>query len=113
MNPVDLNIKGISRESGVTNVASKKNEEDIRKIEKACKDFEAIFTYQLLKTMRRTVPKNSVAGISSGKETYNMLMDQKVAEDLANKGSGLGLQKMLFEQLTRNYPKEIVAGKVK
>jgi peptidoglycan hydrolase FlgJ len=113
MNPIDLNIKSISRESDITNIDPKKNKEDLQKIKKACKDFESIFTYQLLKTMRQTIPKSSTVGNITGKETYNMLMDQKVAEDLASKGNGLGLQKMLFEQLTKNYPKDIVEGKIK
>lgn len=112
MNSIDLDVKALS--SPAKNVqADKKAREDIQKIKKVCRDFEAIFTYQLLKTMRQTIPKNTFLGNFTGKDTYNMLMDQKVAEDLANKGDGLGLQKMLFTQLTRNYPVELVGEKNK
>jgi Rod binding domain-containing protein len=52
-------------------------------------------------------------GNSPGKDTYYMLMDQKVAEDLSRKGNGLGLQKMLYEQLTKNYAKEVPPDKIK
>jgi len=30
-----------------------------------------------------------------------MMMDQKIAENVAKKGDGLGLQKMLFDQLSK------------
>jgi len=71
-----------------------------KKLKKACADFEAMMVFQLLKTMRRTVPKNGFIKPSQGKETYEMMLDQKVAEDLANKGGGLGLQKVLYNQLS-------------
>jgi peptidoglycan hydrolase FlgJ len=91
----------------------KEKKAEIGKIKKACQDFESIFTYYLLKTMRETVPKSSISSSSSGKDTYYMLMDQKVAEDLSKKGNGLGLQKMLFEQLTKNYTKEVSVSQEK
>jgi Rod binding domain-containing protein len=30
-----------------------------------------------------------------------MMMDQKLSEDLAHRGGGIGLQKVLYEQMTR------------
>jgi Rod binding domain-containing protein len=33
-----------------------------------------------------------------GKDTYTMIMDHKLSEDLARRG-GIGLQKVLYEQL--------------
>jgi len=108
MNTVDLDVKAIFPQTKNAQAADKKTREDIQKIKKACRDFEAIFTYQLLKTMRQTIPKDTFLGNFTGKDTYNMLIDQKIAEDLALKGEGLGLQKILFSQLTRNYPAEPV-----
>ncbi|MGV8056615.1 MAG: rod-binding protein [Smithellaceae bacterium] len=113
MNIIDLNIPSTVGQAKNTEIASKQKQDDLQKIKKACKDFESVFTYYLLKTMRQTVPKGSSFGSSSGKDTYYMLMDQKVAEELSNKGGGLGLQKMLFEQLTKNYPKEVPQEKIK
>lgn len=71
-----------------------------KNLRKACADFESIFISQLFKTMRSTVPSGGPLSKMSGKETYEMMMDQKVSEELANKG-GLGLQKVLFDQLNR------------
>ncbi len=111
MNTINKNPQNTTQLIKDSDIASKQNRADLQKIKKACQDFESIFTYQLLKIMRQTVPKNSSAASLSGpgKDTYYMIMDQKIAEDLSRKGNGLGLQKVLFEQLTRNYPKEEVS----
>ena len=79
------------------------------KLRKACADFESIFIYQLLQTMRKTIP---VGGILSNKNSrsdiYTTMFDQKIAEDLAKRGGGVGLQKMLYQQLGNT---RILAGK--
>ncbi len=114
MNTIDINTQAITEQAKNTEIAPKQKKDDLQKIKKACKDFESIFAYYLLKTMRQTVPK-SATGLSnfSGKDTYTMIMDQKLAEELSNKGNGLGLQKMLYEQLTKNQVKEVPEDKIK
>ncbi len=86
---------------------TKERKEELLKIKKVCQDFESIFTYYLLKNMRQTIPQNQNVVSSVSKDTYNMIMDQKIAEDFSRRGNGLGLQKMLYEQMTKNYTKEI------
>jgi peptidoglycan hydrolase FlgJ len=76
------------------------------KLKKACADFEAMLVYQLLKTMRQTIPKSGFLSGSYGKDTYEMMMDQKIADDVAKKGQGLGLQKMLYNQLAKQPTKK-------
>ncbi len=71
-----------------------------KKLRRACADFEALFIYQLFQAMRKTIPESGLTNKMTGKETYAMMMDQKIAEDLAQK-NGLGLQKTLFDQLNR------------
>jgi peptidoglycan hydrolase FlgJ len=73
-----------------------------KKLKKACADFEAMLVFQLLKTMRQSVPRNGILKPSQGRETYEMMLDQKIAEELAHKGEGLGLQKMLYNQITQH-----------
>jgi peptidoglycan hydrolase FlgJ len=90
----------IREETSTTGQATDQDRE--KKLKKTCADFEAMLVFQLLKTMRQAAPKNGYLKPSQGKETYEMMMDQKIAEDLANKGQGLGLQKMLYNQITRH-----------
>jgi flagellar protein FlgJ len=77
-----------------------------KKLKQACADFEALLVFQLLKTMRQSVPRNGFLKPSQGQETYEMMLDQKIAEDLAGKGGGLGLQKMLYNQMMERNPKK-------
>ncbi len=114
MNTIDLKTPNITEQAKNTEITPKQKKEELLKIKKACKDFESIFAYYLLKTMRQTIPKSTTGfGNFSGKDTYTMIMDQKLAEELSNKGKGLGLQKMLYEQLTKNQIKEVPEEKIK
>jgi flagellar protein FlgJ len=71
------------------------------KLRKACASFESFMIYYMLKTMRKSVPKGGLLGNMPGKETYEMMLDQKIAETAAErKGGGLGLQKVLYDQLS-------------
>lgn len=72
-----------------------------KRLRQACTEFESIFLYNLFKEMRRTVPKSGLLPSAPGKDTYEMMFDQKVAEDLSRRGEGTGLQKILYEQLRR------------
>ena len=67
------------------------------KLKKACADFESIFINYMLKTMRRAIPQNGTN--FPGKDIYSTMVDRKVAEDLAKRGGGIGLQEMLLRQL--------------
>ncbi len=80
------------------------------RLQKACADFEAIFISYLLKTMRNTIPKSGLNEFP-GKDTYTMLMDQKVAEDLAKRGGGMGIQKMLLHQFRGLRPSDDAEGR--
>lgn len=93
-------VRDISSPSGgkKSGAAEQSPAEDMR-LRKACADFESLFLYSLLKSMRRTVPQGSVTTGLSGKNATEMLMDQKFAEEMAGKGGGVGIQKMLYEEL--------------
>jgi peptidoglycan hydrolase FlgJ len=100
--PVDITA---SPTQNIKTISTRFSEEELRKLKKVCADFESIFTYQLLKTMRKTIPETKNGFNSYGKETYTMIMDQKMAENISSHANGLGLQKVLFEQLTKHKPR--------
>ncbi|MGZ3577885.1 MAG: rod-binding protein [Syntrophales bacterium] len=85
--------KGIGKLQGQTPAGQEE------KLKKTCADFESILVYYMFKAMRQSIPKSGYLKESPGKDTYNMMLDQKIAEELANKGKGAGLQNTLFEQL--------------
>jgi len=94
-NVKDLKVSGNVQTKPLTQQQIAQN----NKLKKACTDFEAILTFNLFKTMRKTIPTGLSINQFAGKDTFNMLMDQKVAEELSKKNGGLGIQKILYNQL--------------
>ncbi|MBN1103156.1 MAG: peptidoglycan DD-metalloendopeptidase family protein [Deltaproteobacteria bacterium] len=84
--------------------ARPKSDED-EKLRKACKEFESVFTYELLKSMRRTIEKCDLFHGGQGEELYESLMDQELSKKMAGMGSN-----SLAEVLYRRLRKEAVAG---
>jgi peptidoglycan hydrolase FlgJ len=81
-----------------TNNDTEEKKEKEKKLKKVCADFESLFIYHMLKKMRSTIPKSGLMNEMKGKDTYETIVDQKVSEDISNKG-GVGIQKMLFNQI--------------
>ena len=59
----------------VANTPAEKREE----LKKACDEFEALFWEQLLKTMRKTIPKSNLLGKGREEELYTSLYDQELS----------------------------------
>ncbi len=71
------------------------------KIIKASKEWEAYFVGYMLKEMRKTVPNSSEGGESNyAKETYNTMIDEQIARNIANNG-GFGFAKMMMQNLAK------------
>jgi murein DD-endopeptidase MepM/ murein hydrolase activator NlpD len=69
-------------------------------LKKACKDFESIFTYQLLRSMRKTIDKSDLFHGGQGEEIYESLLDQELAKKMAGQGDN-SLANILYQQLRR------------
>jgi murein DD-endopeptidase MepM/ murein hydrolase activator NlpD len=67
-------------------------------IRKACKDFESIFTYELLKSMRRTIEKCDLFHGGQAEEIYESMLDQELAKNIAGNGSS-SISELLYQQL--------------
>lgn len=81
-----------------------KSKESIReaKLRKATQDFESLFIYKLLKSMRATVPK--ITESKFGMETMREITDEQLAVYLAHQG-GVGLGEMLYRSLQQRESK--------
>lgn len=71
-----------------------------RKLRNACKEFESLFTYQLLQSMRRTVQKCDLFHGGGEEDMYESLLDQELSKSLAGQGNR-GLADVLYRQLSR------------
>lgn len=77
---------------------------DREKLKKACTDFEALFMAQMLKFMPQSLPQAGFFGKGLGGDVYQSLIDQQLSQKLSQ-GKGLGLGKMLYQQVLRREEK--------
>ena len=81
------------------NMTQAADKADEARLEKACKDFEAIILNQMLSAMRKTVPEGGLFEKSFSENIYQSMMDEELSKKIAH-GKGMGLGEMLFRQLT-------------
>jgi Rod binding domain-containing protein len=74
-------------------------------ISKAAKGFESLFIYRMLEEMRKTVPKDALFGNSFGMDVFNSMLDEKVANRIAESGR-FGISKMLIEYMEKEYERK-------
>ena len=70
---------------------------DSTAITKAAAEFESLFLNEMLKVMRRTVPKGPDTSMAT--EMFTSMMDAEVAKLTAGSRNGLGIAKIIEEQL--------------
>jgi flagellar protein FlgJ len=76
---------------------SKPRDADDKKLMDACQQFESLFYYQMLKEMRKTIPKDGLLPESNEQNIYASMLDEEVAK-LISKGNA-SISQILFEQL--------------
>ncbi len=72
-----------------------------RKLQRACKDFEALLIKQLLTTMRKSVPKDGLFTQGFAEETYQDMYDDQLARKIAH-GRGMGIAEAMYKQLSHD-----------
>ena len=78
----DISIKSPDQPSSLK-IADKKD----AKLIKACDDFEAIFTFEMLKSMRKSIEKCDLFHGGQAEGIYESMLDQEMAQNMAGKGS--------------------------
>lgn len=78
-------------------------DEEKARLKKATREFEAFFMYELLKTMRKTIPESSLAGDAPmsgtmGKSTYTQMFDMEIGRRVATGGPG-SISDILYRSL--------------
>lgn len=64
----------------------------------ACREFEAYFLEQLMKQMQKTVIKSDLTEESETESYFKEMLYQEYATQ-ASKGEGIGIAKMMYEQM--------------
>jgi flagellar protein FlgJ len=80
--------------------------------EEACREFESIFAYQMLKSMADTVPEDGILESDSGGKLYKDLFNMEAARAMT-RGDGLGIARIIQDQLMNlNEKSPVQADKV-
>ncbi|MFH1215943.1 MAG: rod-binding protein [Pseudomonadota bacterium] len=83
-----------------------------KKLEEACRDFEAILLNKLLSTMRESIPDDGLFEKSFGEKMYQSMLDEEMTKNMAH-GKGIGIGELLYRQLSGalNHPADGETGK--
>ncbi|MBF0294369.1 MAG: rod-binding protein [Magnetococcales bacterium] len=74
---------------------------DLRRLNDATADFEALFLQQLFKSMRNTVPTDPNGGLFAkgpGEKLFQEMLDGEYAKNFSRGRNGLGLKEAIFKQ---------------
>jgi murein DD-endopeptidase MepM/ murein hydrolase activator NlpD len=72
-------------------------EERDKKLKEACKQFESIFTYEMLKSMRNSIQKCDLFSGGQAEEVYQSMLDQELSKNMAGNGSN-SIADLLYQQ---------------
>lgn len=76
---------------------SPSRKQDEGKLKDACQQFESLFLTQMLKEMKKSIPKSEGEG-NKEKDTYEDMMYEEVAKSMASSG-GVGMANILYQQM--------------
>lgn len=85
------------------NLPAQKPTNPVKPFEDIAEGMEANFTSHMLAEMRKTVPKETED--SSAMSYYNSLLDYERAQLMAKSDSGLGIKKVILDQIVPQHMK--------
>ena len=88
--------------------ASSAGNAEMAKLKQACQDFEAIFIKQMLDSMKKTVNKSELTKKNMGEDIFEDMLYDEYAKKMSST-AGLGVGDMMFQQLSRQLPSEILS----
>jgi soluble lytic murein transglycosylase-like protein len=75
---------------------------ELEGLEKAAKEFEAVFMNSLLKAMRKTVPDNKLFNSEGPTKFYQQMQDAEMAKGMAAGHNRIGIAEMIVRQFKNN-----------
>lgn len=79
-------------------------------LKKACSEFEGLMLNMVLKGMRRTVNRSGFLDGGQGEKIFQDMYDQEITNQASMSG-GVGLGKMLYDQLANNTSSPVSGGR--
>lgn len=92
-------IGSVTRKDPAGAAANIEKAHDDQDLRKACADFESLFLYKLMQTMRKTVPESGLLDEGLPMDIYTDMLDEKISDMAAAAGHGTGLGERLYMEL--------------
>ena len=97
----DLDVKRVEA-TARTSMHGATREEKKAALRKASKEFEAIFVYQMISAMRKTVNHGGVIKKSQGEKIFEGMLDEEWGKKLTTQNNHNSLGELLYRQMSRN-----------
>ncbi len=95
---MQINSKVIPSPSVLPGKQATSPDKDLQSLRKSCREFEAIYTQEMYKAMRKTVPDSGLFEKNMASEVYKEMLDMEIAKaSAADKGNGIG--EAMYEQM--------------
>ena len=87
-------------------------EAESKRLREACQGFEAMFLDIVFRSMRNTVPENTLFGESNGEKIWHSMLDTELMQNVAKSG-GVGIADMMYDNLIDQVTSQTLAAKGK
>ncbi len=87
-------------------------EAESKRLREACQGFEAMFLDIVFRSMRNTVPENTLFGESNGEKIWHSMLDTELMQNVAKSG-GVGIADMMYDNLIDQVTAQTLAAKGK
>jgi peptidoglycan hydrolase FlgJ len=94
--------RSIQTADSLKNKATDPKDQELRKVRKSCREFEAIYINELYKGMRKTIPDSGLFEKNMADTMYKEMLDMEMAKQTAE-GDGMGIGKAMYEQLKKQH----------
>lgn len=101
---LDLNAKLALDVQSVDDLRLQARRDPKEAVKSAAKQFEALFLNILFKSMREATPEDPLFDNDQSR-MFTQMLDQQMAQQIADSGKGMGLAESLTQQLMRAYEK--------
>ncbi len=108
INPLPNNFARIivNNQAGTDQNSTKNFEKNKDKIKEITEEFESFLLYYLLKSMREAIPKSDLLH-SNAEDIFTSMLDEEIAKNSIKKDGGLGLAKIMQQQITQSSNKNM------
>lgn len=100
--PIDSEfiINSAKVENSKNTLVNNKNPKSEYELKKATQEFESIFANMLIQAMWKTIPESGLFEKSSANNIYDGMIQTALSQEIA-RGEGLGIAKMLYQQMSK------------